>query len=262
MKFSIVIPHLRKDKNSDYLLGRCLHSIAMHEKGMLSGVTIIDDASDSINETKVLAAKYGAKLLRKTERTSYSAVINLGIDDARMKGADVLITMNNDIELTQRLQPAIAAAFEKHHRISVVGIGLYYPDGRIQHESFEVGMDLDGQNEITNMYGYGEYTARRDEGYATGVTGALQAIHLGRTQQSYDPEFPLSYEDVDFCINEWLNGNRVYYTNKTSAIHSESATRGYPLGDREKASLMRFLTKPYALDKVGLALQQARASHE
>ena len=47
----------------------------------------------------------------------------------------------------------------------------------------------------------------------------------------FDPAFPLSFNDVDLCLNLYSNGYTNLYTPYAELIHHESKTRGKALSD-------------------------------
>jgi GT2 family glycosyltransferase len=62
------------------------------------------------------------------------------------------------------------------------------------------------------------------------VTGAFQYIRHSTLESVgiYDPKFFLGWEDVDYCIRVFLDGQRCVYNPNIRALHAESLFRGRP----------------------------------
>ena len=241
LRFCVVIPHLYRDRNSSWLLKTCLDSIEKHEPALRKAVIIVDDASP---ETDPLYAEYKLTVIKKPKQTSFSDSVNQGMMFAKRRGADVAILMNNDIELLTPLTERISHVFTENEWCSVVGARLFFPDGRVQHDGFEVNDD-----KSINGYGYGSFEPQTQYQAVMGVTAALSAVHVGRASL-LDTAYTLGYEDVDHCIREWEQGRGVILDPEIQAIHHESATRGYRLGQRELESLSRFRAAHFDLPTI------------
>jgi GT2 family glycosyltransferase len=72
------------------------------------------------------------------------------------------------------------------------------------------------------------------------VTGALLAFprEAVRRLGGFSTAYPLTYEDVDYCLNAWTHGLRVWYEADWSALHVEAHTRGKTTGQKYARSLM------------------------
>src|SRR5205807_3680587 len=58
-----------------------------------------------------------------------------------------------------------------------------------------------------------------------------------------DEEYPMAFEDVDYCLRCWEAGLRVLYCPHAQLYHLESVTRGTEVNERERASQQRFWGK-------------------
>jgi GT2 family glycosyltransferase len=216
---------------------------------MLTHTLVIDDASpdkSKYSDLNNLRKKYGFVLIWKKDNTSYSSVINLGMKLSRKYGYDAALTLNNDIEMQSPFREVCDENFDRDPKIEVIGALLYFPSGKVQH----MGYTVRGVETPIDHHGAGMSDADHPRSYVFGVTGAYQVIKL--TDRKYDELYPLSYEDVAYCYDTWRTGGRVFYEPRIVAVHHESATRGYGMGERETLSRIRHLEqiKTWDLKKV------------
>lgn len=256
MKICIVIPHLRKDNNSDFLLRQCLGSLATIEPSMLPHTFVLDDGSVDPIPTEAICTSFGVSLLRSEVNQSFSRTVNAGMKFAKINKYEVVILINNDIVFAEKFTALISDLFEYHRTVSTIGVKLLFPDGRIQHDSYFVT-----SAKAINMLGRGQRVSTQGQNFVMGVTAAFMAIHLDRADDLFDEGYPLSYQDVHFCINQWLKGNRVLYTPQISAVHYESATRGYAVSPAETQSYARFINSDIDFESLRLQLHQAGSPH-
>ena len=59
----------------------------------------------------------------------------------------------------------------------------------------------------------------------------------------FDADFPMAFEDVDYCLRAWEAGWRVRYAPDARLTHVESTTRGTAVGERELRSQQHFWAK-------------------
>jgi GT2 family glycosyltransferase len=73
-----------------------------------------------------------------------------------------------------------------------------------------------------------------------GVTGALmfQLKSTWETVGGFSPQFPLNYNDVDYCQKVRTLGYSIIQANSVTAIHHESVTRE-PIIEDFEANLIR-----------------------
>ena len=198
---------------------------------MLPHLLIIEE---QISEQIDFYKDYGVRVIRKKGPCGYATSINKGLELAKKVGYTHVITVNSDIEFTQPFLVPFVRAFNYG---DIVGGTLLYPSGKIQSAGWyyrDDGMPIE--------YEKGQYLNQakeyKKERFVGGITGALQGINL--ECGLYDEGYPLSYEDVDFCVRNILLGRKIFYTPTICAIHFESATRGYTVGPMELHSFKRY----------------------
>lgn len=230
-----IIPVLARARGDELLLKRCLESIKRHDPLMLAHTLIVEElASIGVRWCE----NYGCKYVQKTVEPSYSKSVNIGLEIARKHSYTHVVTINQDVELLAPILVPFIRAFKK---ADIAGGLLLYPSGKVQ----SAGWYYREPDCMPVEHEKGQYFDEQSQGllcnkerFVGGVTGALQgfSLELG----SYDEDFGLSYEDVEFCIRALESGKKIFYTPTIRAVHCESATRGYFVGPVELRSYEKY----------------------
>ncbi|MCA9753075.1 MAG: glycosyltransferase [Gemmatimonadetes bacterium] len=198
-----------------------------------------------------------ARVVRREGPFDFSASVN---DGARVARGDALLLLNNDVEPTSedwldRLVAALALP-----GVGAVGACLTYPDGRIQH----AGMLL-GHGTVATHVARGEFLGEAWPGLPADVArevGAVTAACLLVRRRDFErvggldsARFPVSFNDVDFCLRLRELGRSIFYEPAARLVHHETATRDPRLdpdeirrfADRWSASLATDAFTPPAL---------------
>ena len=151
--------------------------------------------------------------------------------DIPLKGAesDYYVIMNDDLYVKEGWLEALIAPTLKDPTVGITG-GLYlYPDGAtIQHAGIYCDPDFDF--EFGHRFHHRSIyltPLAREETQVIGVTGALTLITKPCRESIglWDSEnFPLGWNDPDYCLRAWLAGWKVVYAPKCVAIHQEGLT--------------------------------------
>lgn len=170
----------------------------------------------------------GVRVLRDALPFNYARINNWAVEKAQ---GSIVGLINNDIEvlepgwlkemLSQLLRPGIAA----------VGAKLLWPNGMVQHGGVVVGVN--GLAAHT-----GNHLNKEDPGYLgfnqlareqSAVTAACLLVRKADYQRLGGLDeglFPVTFNDVDFCLRLGETGKRLVWTPFASLIHAESASRG------------------------------------
>ncbi|MEZ5066731.1 MAG: glycosyltransferase [bacterium] len=223
-------------------------------------IVLVDHATTDRDARALLerAARDGmARVVRREGPFDFSASVN---DGARAARGDALLLLNNDVEPTSedwldRLVAALALP-----GVGAVGAYLTYPDGRVQH----AGMLL-GHGTVATHVGRGELLGEAWPGLPADVArevGAVTAACLLVRRRDFElvggldsARFPVSFNDVDFCLRLRELGRSIFYEPAARLVHHETATRDPHLdpeeirrfGDRWSASLESDAFTPPAL---------------
>jgi GT2 family glycosyltransferase len=242
MKTMIAIPNYSKSLSDIRMLNRCIKSILQNESICADNdLWIFDDGSPYL-DLDLITHK---RVIRRSNNLGYSATINDALKTARKYCYSAVLTVNSDVELLSPFLNRLEKIMLFDPKIAVVGGLLLYPNGRVQ--SAGISLTEDGapiEHSKNDIYAHTAATEVNQPRYMHIVTGALQLIRLDPLQDIgfYDTGFSMSYEDVEFCYRTWRQGYRVFYDPHVKAIHAESVSRGYHVGQRELSSYNRWLS--------------------
>ena len=157
--------------------------------------------------------------------------INLGFGPACMQAADIatgeyLCFFNNDALLTNGAMAAVLKNFE-HEGVGAVGAKILLANGKLQEAGSIIWSD-------GSALGYGrgddaeqlQYNFRRPVDYCSGVFLVTPRRTFHQFGGFSDQFAPAYYEDTDYCMTLWQNGQRVIYEPLAQIQHYESASSG------------------------------------
>ena len=238
---SIVIPsHNRSD-----LLATCTELIERLTTYPAYEIVFVDDRSDDPATLDYLAAA-PHRVVRIEDRGqgfNFSALVNAGGRELR---GDYLVILNNDTEVVTPEWLEELLGWAQQPGIGVVGCRLLYPGGgMVQHAG--VALDLvDGcpghlfRGEPS--YGGGYYGWSLLARNCSAVTFAAAMIprrvfdQLGGLDEK---EFPVAYQDPDFCLRAAQRGYRTVYTPFAELIHREGLSKRFDFDDAGDALAFR-----------------------
>ena len=202
-------------------------------------IVVVDDASAPEHRER-LRALQDVELVLADENAGYATSVNLGIERAR-PGDDVVV-MNNDVIPHRHWLALLQHSAYRNDEVGVAGPRLLYPDGRIQ--SAGSYRNIAAPEWFDHRYrfrpaGFEPASVRAD---ALAVTGACMYLRrdLIAAIGSFDSDYPMGYEDVDYCLRAWEAGRSSVYEPRATLTHLESPTRGTDVRDRELRSQRRF----------------------
>jgi GT2 family glycosyltransferase len=140
--------------------------------------------------------------------------------------ADRLVLLNDDMEaLDEDWLPALLEMLELPGA-GIIGGQLLHDEGLVQHSGIVLGVHgatahlFEGIGATDPGYNGYNLTIRN---YAA-VTGAMMALHRATLERAggFDIEFPVDYNDVDFCLRVGELGLRTIYTPFARLRHFES----------------------------------------
>lgn len=173
------------------------------------------------------------------ENRGFSATVNEGMRRAHGEERDVLL-VNADMEfIVDGWLDALTAA-----EADIVGGLLLYPDRTVQHAGVYFSLLTRGWDHRMRYAPHDLpdlYTPR-----LCPVTAALQLIRFRVMDEIgfYDEDFPLAFEDVDYCIRARDAGFHCLYEPRCVATHHESVFRGDGhKSESEEASWLHFIEK-------------------
>jgi len=151
---------------------------------------------------------------------------NLG---AILSNGDHVLFLNDDTEVIAADWLESMVMYSSSPGVGAVGGRLLYGDGRIQH----VGVHVLGEVAAGHIYrGYpgsdlGYYGITRLPCNYLAVTGAclMSPRHAFEEVGGMSTDFPINYNDVDYCFKVHEAGYRVVYDPNAELFHHESSSR-------------------------------------
>ena len=226
-RVAVIVP----TRNAHALVETCVRSIRRLTRYQDYEIHLVDNGSDDPEALVAFdaLARAGDVLLRRDPRPfNFSALNNLAVMRTE---ADVVCLLNNDIEVlhAEWLEEMVSVAIQPG--VGAVGAKLFYPDGRIQHGGVLVG--LHGAADHAYAGAPGDAPGYADQLLVRREVSAVTAACLVVRRASYldvggldEEAFPVSFNDVDFCLKLAARGYRNVWTPHARLVHHESASRG------------------------------------
>lgn len=223
---SIVIPN----KDCAEYLERCVSSI--FEKSTYGRFEIVIVENNSTTEQifelyRSLEAEHdNLKVVTFEGSFDFSAICNLG---AAQSSGDVLLFLNNDTQVIAHDWLERMLVHLNRKSIGCVGAKLLYPNDLIQHVGIIVPKWGPAHiNELLPRDSLGYFGYLRFPKEASAVTGACLMVSKKNFElvDGFDTEFPVAYNDVDFCLRLRQKGLRVIVEPRAELYHYESVSRG------------------------------------
>ncbi len=241
---SIVIPSRGQVREVRYepvvLVSHCVRSIVERSTYENYEIVCVLDADTPRNVFDELREIGGERLriVRYDRPFSFSAKINVGA--VRSRGEHLLL-LNDDIEVATPNWLERMVMYSAQPGIGAVGGKLLWEDGRLQHAGIGFEHCLPGH---PHRGFAGDF-----RGYANGiriarnclaVTGAclMTKRELFEEVGGLTTTLPVNYNDVDYCLKLYEQGQRIVYDPDLVMLHFESSTRSMDVEDWEKERLL------------------------
>lgn len=190
-------------------------------------IVVVADATTPSGVLDELHAIAGDRLRLVTydRPFNFSDKINVGV--LASEGEQVLM-LNDDMEVVTPDWLQRLVMYSSFPGIGAVGAKLLFGDGRLQHVGVMMRHASPGHlfRGFNGDYGGYANVVRVANNYSA-VTGAC----LMTPRTVFDEvgglslQFPLSFNDVDYCLKVWATGHRVLYDPDTVLFHFESSSR-------------------------------------
>lgn len=231
---SIIIPN----KDCAEYLERCVSSI--FEKSTYDRFEIVIVENNSTTEQifelyRSLEAEHdNLKVITFEGSFDFSTICNLG---AAQSSGDVLLFLNNDTQVIAHDWLERMLVHINRDNIGCVGAKLLYPNDLIQHVGIVVPKWGPAHiNELLPRDTLGYFGYLRFPKEASAITGACLMVSRANFELvgGFDTEFPIAYNDVDFCLRLRQKGLRVIVEPRAELYHYESVSRGADFDGKEK----------------------------
>lgn len=190
-------------------------------------IMVIDNGSSDDSATAIRAAHPQVTLIETGENLGFVGGNNLGLDHARMAGADYTLLLNNDTEIAPDFLRLLVEAAEADPQVGIVGPLIYYFDR--PDVVWSAGGAIDWAGGSTRMLGLNE----QDHGQFDAaprpvdfVTGCALLIKMSLVEQvgMLDPRFFAYYEETEWCVRATRAGQKILLVPRARIWHKISLT--------------------------------------
>lgn len=241
---SIVIPTRGQEREIRYrpvvLVEHCVESIVSGSSYENYEIVVVADAATpaaTLGRLRELAGER-LRLVEFDRPFNFSAKINAGA--ARSEG-EHLVLLNDDVEVATSNWLERMVMYSQLPEIGAVGGRLLLEDGRLQHG----GVGFEGGLPGHPYYGWpgdapGYANALKIARNLLAVTGAclMSRKELFDRVGGLSLDFPVNYNDVDYCLKLHAEGRRSVYDPDLVMHHFESSSRSSDVADWEKDELV------------------------
>ncbi len=225
-KVSILIP--TRDRVD--LLKPCINSLFATADLGAHEIIVLDNESsapETLTYFEELSAR-GLRVFRVGGAFNFSRIINAG---AAVATGQYLLLLNNDIEALHKgwLEEMLGRMIEPD--VGAVGAHLLWPSGVVQHGGVTLGPRLAAAHAFNDRIdgdpGYADLLLAAHECSAATAACLLTEKRLFDAAGGFDAlNFPVNFNDVDYCLKLRAQGLRVVQTPHARLLHRESASRG------------------------------------
>ena len=194
-------------------------------------VVVVDNGSVEPATRRFLDAA-GCRVVAAPGPFNYPAIVNRGV---RATDAELVVTLNNDVTVTQADWLAQMVGAAQLPGVGVVGVRLDGPDGSSQHEGIAIApypqhLRRDANYRVPDAW----LDSTRE---ASAVTGACQLFSRALFDElgGLDESMAVVHNDVDFCLRAGRLGRSTIYLASVRLTHAESSTRGALVPDEDVA---------------------------
>jgi O-antigen biosynthesis protein len=189
-------------------------------------VCVVDESTDDEARAELVAAgRDRLRIVPYREPFNFARKINLGVLQSR---SDFLVLLNDDTEVITPEWIESLLMFAREPAVGAVGAKLRFADGRLQH----VGVVAVGGNPGHPYYGFpADFDGHMDNARTPTNCIAVTAACMMTRRDSFESvgglslEFPLNYNDVDYCLKLHHIGRRMVFDPYAELFHFETSSR-------------------------------------
>jgi GT2 family glycosyltransferase len=243
-RVSIVIPTAGTRREVRYedvvLVEHCVRSIvetSTYEDYEI--VVVVDHHADPALAARLEEiAGERLRVVRFEKPFNFSEKINTGVVHA---DGEYLLLLNDDMEVVTPDWIERLVMYAAIPEVGVVGGRLIWEDGRLQHVGvlFEnVGYPGHPYRGFSGGYnGYSNNVLVAQNYLAVTAACMMTRREVFEAAGGFSGEFPMNYNDMDYCLKLRADGLRVVYDPDTILYHFESSSRATDVEDWEKDQL-------------------------
>lgn len=237
---SIVIPTAGTVREVRYertvLISHCLRSIvATSTYENYEIVVVVDTPAEPalLEELREIAGER-LRLIEYDKPFSYSDKINTGAGAAR---GEHLLLLNDDIEVATPSWIERMLMYSGLEGVGAVGGKLLLQDGRLQHVGVKFENGLPGHHYWGfrgDFRGYANIVRTAQNCLAVTAACLMTRRQLFEQLGGLSDDFPVNYNDVDYCLRLREAGKRTVYDPDLRMFHFESSSRSSAVNEWEK----------------------------
>lgn len=225
---TIIVPS--KDHLDD--LKKCIFSIINKSTYVNYDILIVENGSgipSTFDFYEELERYYSnIRVLRWDSPFNFSALNNFAVKNCC---GEYLIFLNNDTEVISGNWIAEMLMLCQRDDVGAVGAKLLYPNGTIQHGGIILGIrGISGhahRNFPKSSAGYMNRLLIVQNLSAVTAACMMTKRSIFNEVNGFDENFPVAFNDVDFCLKIREKGYLIVWTPFAELYHHELKTRGY-----------------------------------
>ena len=189
-------------------------------------VCVVDESTDDDARAELVAAgRDRLRVVPYRDPFNFARKINLGVLRSR---SDFLVILNDDTEVITPEWIESLLMFAQQPAVGAVGAKLRFADGRLQH----VGVVAVDGNPGHPYYGFpADFDGHMDNARTPSNCIAVTAACMMTRRDAFESvgglslEFPLNYNDVDYCLKLHHSGRRMVFDPYAELYHFETSSR-------------------------------------
>ncbi|MDD1771908.1 MAG: glycosyltransferase family 2 protein [Methanomassiliicoccales archaeon] len=203
----------------------CISSILEGNPG--TGIIVVDNGSHD-GSVALFREKYpDLDIIENSENLGYVKGVNAGITLALNKGAEYVMTINNDAIAHPGMVSGLLYGMERHSDAGIVGPKIFY------YGSGDIVWFKGGHFNRFLGYPSHPYMDKHDDGKNDDkkvefITGCIMMVRteVFRKLGLFDPDYEIYSEDLDFCLKAMDEGWASWVIPSVAAEHKVSTSTG------------------------------------
>lgn len=221
-------------------------------------VIVVDNASRDGSARAVREHYPQVKLIENERNEGYAAGNNQGFQVSR---GEYVLLLNPDVVLPEGALSRAVSIMDQEPDIGILAARLVYPDGRVQHSVRGFPTPLSVLCEVTGLarlfpknrtiaayrMPWFDYSQRSDVEQPMG-TFLMTRRSVWDTIGLFDEQFPIFFNEVDWCRRARDAGFRIVYDPSVTVVHYGGASTKLvapAMAWESRRGLLRYLRKYY-----------------
>jgi len=215
----------------------CLESLREHCSGVYSEVIVVDNASSDGTPDMIAECFPEFQLIRNPENYGFGRANNIGMSHCT---GDFVCLVNSDVKFASDCITPMLDYFDAHPDVAMMGPQMLSADGEVRRSTmrfptvwnnFSRAVGLDVLFKGSSFFG-GMLMSDFDHRKTTRVevlNGWFLLARRGAIERvgTFDPQFFMYGEDVDWCYRFHQAGKKIVFFAETGAIHYGGASSAH-----------------------------------